>query len=150
IVEAVTIQPWSGEANVHVSIVNWAKTQDPSLLVRKRKLWFKVVPTAAAKQSRVKKPGVSGGKDYELDFRECAYINSALSDQTDVSEAKFLECNAEPPCVFNGQFPRHNGFVLEPAQAAEFISMDPANRDVVHPFLIGAEMLTRGTPQRWV
>ena len=28
IVEAVDNQPWSGEANVHVSIVNWVKTQD--------------------------------------------------------------------------------------------------------------------------
>ena len=28
IVEAVDNQPWSGEANVHVSIANWVKTQD--------------------------------------------------------------------------------------------------------------------------
>src|SRR5207244_9001456 len=42
IVEAVENQPWSGEANVHVSIVNWVKTQDAKLLPKTRKLWFKV------------------------------------------------------------------------------------------------------------
>jgi len=32
IVEAVENQPWSGEANVHVSIANWVKTKDVALL----------------------------------------------------------------------------------------------------------------------
>src|SRR5262249_28337200 len=31
IVEAVDNQPWSGEANVHVSIVNWVKHPHPNL-----------------------------------------------------------------------------------------------------------------------
>lgn len=150
IVEAVDNQPWSGEANVHVSIANWVKTRDEDLLPRTRKLWFKLVPTHADKAARIKRAGSVAAKEYELDFRECAHINSALSDQTDVSEAKFLECNAHPPCVFNGQFPRHKGFVLTPEQAAALIAKDPANREVVHPFLIGAEMLKHGAPQRWV
>ena len=34
IVEAVDNQPWSGEANVHVSIANWVKTQDPALVAQ--------------------------------------------------------------------------------------------------------------------
>ena len=42
IIEAVDNQPWSGEANVHVSIANWVKTQDTALLPKTRKLWFKV------------------------------------------------------------------------------------------------------------
>lgn len=42
IVEAVDNQPWSGEANVHVSIVNWIKTQDPAIVPRQKRLWFKV------------------------------------------------------------------------------------------------------------
>ncbi|MBI5761923.1 MAG: class I SAM-dependent DNA methyltransferase [Planctomycetes bacterium] len=52
IVEAVDNQPWSGEANVHVSIVNWVKTQQLSrnapgskhaemLIPATRKLWQK-------------------------------------------------------------------------------------------------------------
>ena len=44
IVEAVDNQPWSGEANVNVSIVNWVKTQEKALLPQKRRLWFKVDP----------------------------------------------------------------------------------------------------------
>ena len=48
IVEAVDNQPWSGEANVHVSIVNWMKTQDAALLPAKRRLWYKVRSVASA------------------------------------------------------------------------------------------------------
>lgn len=91
---------------------------------------------------------MTGSKEIELDVRECDHINSTLSDQTDVSQAAFLTCNAEPPCVYNGQFPRHHGFVLEPTEAAKLIDKDEANREVVHPFLIGAEMLTHGAHQR--
>ncbi|HPA16144.1 MAG TPA: class I SAM-dependent DNA methyltransferase [Verrucomicrobiae bacterium] len=148
ILEAVENQPWSGEANVHVSIVNWAKTQDTALLPKKRKLWFKVEPIASQKMLR-KRSGPAA-KDYELDCRICDAINSALSDQVDVSGVKTLRCNQDPPCVFNGQFPRHKGFVLTPADAAKLLSANSRNRCVVHPFLIGAEMLTDGEPQRWV
>lgn len=150
IVEAVDNQPWSGEANVHVSIANWVKTRDPKLLPAQRKLWFKVVPTAGARLQRTRRVGINSAKEYELDFREAQHINSSLSDQTDVSVASVLLCNTEPPCVYNGQFPRHKGFVLTPEVAADLISCDSKNRDVVHPYLIGAEMLTHGAPQRWV
>jgi len=62
-----------------------------------------------------------------------------------------LQCNEVPKCVYNGQIPRHNGFVLTPGKAAKLIEADsPANRKVVHPFLIGRAMLTDGTPDRWV
>jgi hypothetical protein len=149
IVEAVENQPWSGEANVHVSIANWVKTQDAALLPKTRKLWFKVESSAAAKKLR-KRGTRLASKEYDLDYRECNAINSALSDQTDVAAAKVLSCNVEPPCIYKGQFPRHHGFVLEPPEAAALIGRDPANRDVVHPFLIGAEMLTYDSPQRWV
>ena len=52
IVEAVDNQPWSGEANVHVSIANWVKTQDSVLLPNKRRLWFRVQPSAAPRTLR--------------------------------------------------------------------------------------------------
>src|ERR1700689_682143 len=44
IVKAVHNQPWSGRANVNVSIVNWAKTLDPAILPKTRRLCFKVEP----------------------------------------------------------------------------------------------------------
>src|SRR5207247_9717189 len=49
IVEAVENQPWSGEANVHVSIANWVKAQDAALLPKTRNLRFNAEPSAAAK-----------------------------------------------------------------------------------------------------
>jgi len=162
IVEAVDNQPWSGEANVHVSIVNWVKTQESSLLPVKRRLWYTVDPTqplleadaAAQGHRRTVTPGkrraVRKAKSFELAYRDCDNINSALSDQKDVSMARVLKVNQEPRHVFNGQFPRHQGFVLEPWEAKEFIAKDTQNREVVHPYLIGREMLTAGTPQRWI
>lgn len=149
ILEAVDNQPWSGEANVHVSIVDWMKTQDDALLPKQRWLWTKVAPTPGSKKPR--KPGTgSATKEFELSFRDCDHINSALSDRTDVSLARVLACNQEPPCVFNGQFPRHQGFVIAPADVALLIEADADNREVVHPFLIGREMITHHRPLRWV
>lgn len=149
IVEAVDNQPWSGEANVHVSIANWAKTKDPALLPKERRLWFKVEPTDEMKKRR-KAQGKLASKDYELSFRNVTQINSALSDQTDVAGASDLSCNIEPPVVFNGQFPRHKGFVLSSGVASELLAESTSNREVVHPFLIYSEMLTHVRPRRWV
>lgn len=47
ILDAVDSQPWSGEANVSVSIVNWIKSQDLRLLPRKRRLWSKMEKLAS-------------------------------------------------------------------------------------------------------
>jgi hypothetical protein len=149
IVEAVENQPWSGEANVSVSIANWEKTQDPALLPKTRKLWFKVAPSAVAKKLRKRGSGPAT-KEYELDVRECDFINSTLSDQSDVSSATVLRCNTEPQQVFNGQFPRHHGFVIEPDEANKLLEVDPKNHEVVHPFLIGQELVTSGKPERCV
>lgn len=71
ITEAVDNQPWSGEANVNVSIVNWARTQNPELLPIARRLWFKVVNQTEERKS--KRPnGKTSAKDFELSFRTCA------------------------------------------------------------------------------
>lgn len=133
VVEAVDNQPWSGEANVHVSIANWVKTQNPALLPKTRRLWFKSAQSSA--------------KVFDLDCREVPHINSALSDGTDVTGAVVLTCNAG--YCYTGQYPRHKGFMLTPGQAAKLLA-DPANAAVVHPFLIGDEMLTTGYPERSV
>ena len=147
--EAVENQPWSGEANVHVSIANWVKTQDAALLPKTRKLWFKVEPSAAAKKLRKRGSGPAS-KEYELDVRECDEINSALSYQTDVSGAKTLQCNLEPPISFNGQMLGHKGFLLTAEQKAKIIAGDAASSEVIFPYLNGDEMLTGGTPDRFV
>ncbi|MCP5524737.1 MAG: class I SAM-dependent DNA methyltransferase [Verrucomicrobiales bacterium] len=150
IIEAVDNQPWSGEANVHVSIANWVKTQDPALLPEHRKLWFKVEFAKGVKKLLKKGTGPAS-KEYELDSRKSEQISSSLSDQTDVSGAVRLRCNFEPQVCFNGQMLGHKGFVLSSETAAGFIRVDPRNREVVHPCLIGRDLLTGdGTPTEWV
>ncbi|NNN04598.1 MAG: class I SAM-dependent DNA methyltransferase [Elusimicrobia bacterium] len=150
IIEAVENQPWSGEANVHVSIVNWVKTHDKALLPKSRKLWSKFEPSAAAKKIRERGSGPAS-KEYELTVRECEQISASLSDQTDVSGASRLTCNFEPQVCFSGQVTGHEGFILSPAEAAEMIRADARNREVIHPLLIGRDMLTGdGAPSEWV
>jgi MmeI, DNA-methyltransferase domain/MmeI, target recognition domain len=149
IVEAVENQPWSGEANVSVSIANWIKTQDAALLPKKRRLWFKVEPSSAAKKLRSRSGNAA--KQYELDFRECEFINSTLSDQTDVGEAKILACNTKPVVVFQGQITGHEAFILSIEEAAKMIRQDARNEDVILPFLIGRDLVTgNGRPTRYV
>jgi len=142
IVEAVDNQPWSGEANVHVSIANWVKTQDALLLPAKRRLWSKV----ESKLGRPRRKRASGpaSKEYELSFSDVAAINSALSDQTDVSSADPLLCNTNPQRCFNGQMLGHEGFLLSPEQRAQIIAHDPRSTEVIHPYLNGVEVLTIG------
>ncbi len=150
IVEAVDNQPWSGEANVHVSIANWAKTQDPALLPKTRRLWFKVEQSAAVKKLR-KVAGKNAAKDYELSFREVAQINSALSDQTDVANAQVLGCNTEPQRVFQGVTPGHAAFVLDDEGRRAIIARDARTAQIIHPYLIGDEILAgQGKPERFV
>ena len=149
IVEAVENQPWSGEANVHVSIANWVKTQDAGLLPKTRKLWFKVEPSAAAKKLRKRGSGPAS-KEYELDVRDCDQINSALSDKADVGTAKALVCNEKPKRVFQGVTPGHDGFVLNTVEKAE-IEKDGSSDKVVHGYLTGREIVTGdGTPERFI
>ncbi|MBX3610737.1 MAG: class I SAM-dependent DNA methyltransferase [Hydrogenophaga sp.] len=147
IVEAVDNQPWSGEANVHVSIVNWVKTEDTKLLSSPRRLWFKASPSAGARR-RIRGTG-SAAKHFELDMREVAYINSSLSDQVDVSRAAQLDVN-DGYC-YTGQYPRYNeGFVLSLGEGAAMRAAALVNKDVVHPFAGGDELLEDGSVRRCV
>ncbi len=150
VLEAVDNQPWSGEANVHVSIANWVKTQEPTLLPGRRRLWFKVEPSASSSRSHLRGTG-SAAKEYELDFRDCESINSSLSHQTDVHFSNVLHCNIAPKVVFQGITPGHGGFVLTPDELKDLTYRDPRSAAVIHPYLIGRELVTGdGTPERFV
>ncbi|MCE2913570.1 MAG: DNA methyltransferase [Pseudomonadota bacterium] len=148
IVEAVDNQPWSGEANVSVSIANWAKTQDKKLLPGTRRLWFKVNPVTGSK----KRPrgGGSASKQYELDMREVPQINSALSDKTDVSVAAPLACNTKPQRCFTGQMLGHAGFLLTKEQRASIVKGDAKSSKVIFPYLNGDEALSGQGLSRFV
>ena len=150
IIEAVDNQPWSGEANVNVSIANWVKTHDAALLPMTRKLWFKIEPFAAAKKLRKRGAGPAS-KEYELDFRECDAINSALSDRIGVSDARTLRCNASPQVTFVGVMSGHKGFVLTENQRAVLVKKEQRSADIIFPYLIGREVVSGdGAPQRWI
>jgi hypothetical protein len=142
IVEAVDNQPWSGEANVNVSIVNWAKTQEATLLPKKRRLWF---------QADSEHAGDNAGGSSSLDYRDCSFINSSLTDATDVSGAVRLGCNVEPQRVFQGITPGHAGFVLTPAEKKALVAKDSGSAPVIFPYLVGRELVSGdGKPQRFV
>ncbi|MBL8760801.1 MAG: class I SAM-dependent DNA methyltransferase [Phycisphaerae bacterium] len=176
IVEAVENMPWSGEANVHVSIANWVKvraamegekngaTSERALLIPKeRRLWSKVELTPelfegekGKKRPRIVTVGKRGrirmDKSYEMERRTASEINSALTDTIDLSVARKLICNTEPQRSFNGQMLGHEAFLLTREEAAALTKADPASRAVLHPYLNGREFLagTAGKPQRFV
>ena len=147
IVEAVDNQPWSGEANVHVSLANWINgKRDPETAPNVR-LWTKVEPMpefVAAKRAE----GVPKTKIYDLKLTLCTYINSALSDRTDVAGAAVLSAN-DGYC-YTGQYPRHFGFMLDADVGRELLATDETLVDVIKPFLVGRELLQSGRPERFV
>ncbi|MFT3786669.1 MAG: N-6 DNA methylase [Tepidisphaeraceae bacterium] len=150
IVEAVDNQPWSGEANVHVSIVNWMKSQDTAIVPKVKRLWSKLQPKAGGKRPSPKK-GVRADKTYELQDRECEEISASLSDRHDVSGAIELELNTKPKRVYQGITPGHAGFVLSDEERDSIVQDDRRSGDVIFPYLIGRELLTGdGTPERWL
>jgi type I restriction-modification system DNA methylase subunit len=147
IVDAVDNQPWSGEAVVHVSIVNWIKTRDPLLLPQTRRLWKATPVVSAQKRSKIAKSAT----DYDLMLREVPAISASLSDNTDVTSACELSGSKTPQVAFQGVVPGYDGFVLEPELARELCRADPSSRKVIKPFLIGRDVLSGdGTPARFV
>ena len=150
IVEAVDNQPWSGEANVHVSIVNWIKTKNSRLLPKKRTLWQKAETPLEKKRIRKRGEGPAA-KEYDLTGRECKIINSALSCEIDLIRAKWLKCNTQPQRSFNGQMLGHDAFLLTESDRARIVDRDSKSAKVIYPYLNGREVLAGdGTPDRFV
>jgi hypothetical protein len=145
IVEAVGNQPWSGEANVHVSITNWVKTHDEKLLPPIRCLW---TPSkkSGTRRGRVARRG-EAACECELVPRKVIFINSSLSDDTDVSTKKTLRCNTTPKRCYQGKIPGYDGFVVDSTTALQ-LRRDSA--EVVKPYLTGRELLDDFRITRWV
>lgn len=144
VVEAVDNQPWSGEANVHVSIANWVKTQDAALLPKTRRLWFKIEQATKGRKAR---GSGQASKDYELDMREVEHINASLSDKVDVASAVVLSCNTTPQITFQGITPGHAAFVLSAERSQSFPSKE---RCLISPYLVGDEILSCGAERRYL
>lgn len=129
IFNAISTQPWSGDAVVFVSIVNWKKGDYEG----KKKLYIED----------------SKGEQIEYIVDE---INSSLTIEIDVSKSKVLECNLNPKSVFQGQTHGHKGFLLSTKKGKELIERDSRNANVVKPFLIGDVLVgkMRSQPDRFV
>lgn len=129
IFNAISSQPWSGDAAVSVSIVNWTKGnfEQPKLLY------------------------VANAKG-DLDEIKLEEINSSLAFRIDVSKAKFLECNKSPKTVFQGQTHGNEGFLLSTTKGKELIEIDSRNENVVKPFLNGDVLVSKkkSQPDRYV
>ncbi len=123
IYEAVSSQPWSGDATVEVSIVNWKKGDYDG----PRTLWLSRGTT------KMEVPEISG----------------SLSANTDLRWAKKLTSNRRPKVCFQGQTPQATpAFVLSPQEAQALVNEDPNARGVLRPFLIGHELNGTGAPSR--
>jgi hypothetical protein len=124
IFNATSSQPWSGDAAVSVSIVNWTKGN-----YDKPKLLY-----------------VANGKG-DFDEIKLDEINSSLAFRIDVSKAKVLACNKNPKSVFQGQTHGHEGFLLTVQKGKELIQKDVHNSEVVKPFLIGDVLVAKRNSQ---
>ena len=125
IYDAVQSMPWSGEASVDVSIVSWTKSEPP--FSPRRLHVFR---------------GQDEKNDYIFERLDLPHISSSLSELTDVSGAKLLNCNQAPKRVFQGQTTSHKAFVLSADEAHELFGTDQRNRDVIFPYLRGNDMLS--------
>jgi SAM-dependent methyltransferase len=132
IVEAVSTMVWPGDAVVHVSIANWIKSDLPG----------------------PKKLSWQEGDALDSPWKEVSLerIPSSLSASYDVTSAKALRANAESDACLQGQTHGHEGFLLSEDEARSMCVSSKKNADVIFPYLIGEELLTRpgGQPARWV
>ena len=125
IFEAVSGVPWSGDASVEVSIVNWIKGDYPG----EKTLWL----------SR-------GMTKMTVDE-----ITGSLSTNTDLRHASALDANRRPKVIFQGQTPQHKAFVLSPEEAIALVTEDPASKAVVFPYLIGKDLIRESpVPSRFL
>jgi hypothetical protein len=131
ITEAVATQEWSGDAAVHVSIVNWIKG-----------------PYDGKRLLTVQNTEVAG-KPWAL--YEVERINPALSPELDVTRALVLQINKSTKTCYQGQTHGHDAFLLTPKEAKAMLSDTDAS-ECIHPYITGDEMLatTDGKPVRFV
>jgi type II restriction/modification system DNA methylase subunit YeeA len=132
ITEAVSTQVWSGDAVVHVSIVNWIKGEQSG----KKKLFTQV----------------GDDKDSPWEIAELDTINSSLSANLDVTLAKRLNANTQAEICYQGQTHGHEGFLLQEEEAVLFLKKYPKSKSILFPYLTGDELVGNycSLPKRFV
>jgi SAM-dependent methyltransferase len=132
ITNAVSTQVWSGDAVVHVSIVNWIKGETKGKKRLSRQLGDSI--------------------DSPWEAKEVDFINASLSFETDVTAAVPLKTNAESGACYQGQTHGSSGFLVARSKGERLIAEDERNRAVLFPYIIGDELLGErdSLPQRYV
>lgn len=130
ITEAVSTQVWSGDAAVHVSIVNWLKGEEAG----SKKIFTQL--------------GDDVGSAWAV--AETDRINSALSIRFDASKAASIRANETPKRCFQGQNPVNEGFFLAPEEAKRLIDSNPKLSEVIFPYMIGRDLIEEYGPSRWI
>jgi SAM-dependent methyltransferase len=130
ITDAISTQVWSGDAAVHVSIVNWIKGDESG----KRKL-------TTQQGDRVNDP-------WKIESVE--EIRPSLSSSLDLSTAVTLQANQKPKRCFQGQNPVNEGFFLTLEEAEKWLIADPKIKDVLFPYMIGRDLVENYGPSRWI
>ncbi|MHA1435247.1 MAG: DNA methyltransferase [Candidatus Heimdallarchaeota archaeon] len=123
IIEAVSTMPWSGEAQVHVSIVNWVKCKNNKHGTRKLLFYDE-------KDS-----------DNLLEEYDLQWIPSSLSPKLDVISAKELTINKNSKTCYQGQTHGHIGFILNRQQTKDIFKKEPEAKKVIFPYLNGNAFL---------
>ena len=126
ITEAVSSQVWSGEAAVHVSIVNWVKGE----VEGKRRLMIQL--------------GDSRSSPWEKVW--VGRINSSLSLRTDVTRAQVLECNKAVKACYQGQTHGHKAFLLTRRERESILAKSPGEAEVIFPYLTANDLFTTNPP----
>ncbi len=132
ITDAVSTQVWSGDAVVHVSIVNWLKGEEKN----KKRLAFQRGDLI----------------DSPFEYYELEMINSALSSAVDLTCAKVLQVDKNSKSCFQGQTHGHPDFLLDRIEAENFIVSDEKYSEILFPFLTADEMIGNygSLPKRYV
>lgn len=130
ITDAVSTQVWSGDAQVHVSIVNWIKGSASGL---------KYLSTQTGEDS-------SGSWKHE----ELEKIEPTLTSNYNVSKSKVLSANINPKRCFQGQNPVNKGFFLSESEARSILEESPECKEVIFPYMIGNDLVAYGKPSRWI
>jgi hypothetical protein len=127
IFDAISVMPWSGDAVVHVSIVNWVKGADHA--PADKVLWL-------------------GNGQLRLEVDEIA---PTLRPTTDVRKAASLSQNKIPKRIFQGQTAGAvAAFRLSDSEASALVQKDPASKPFIHPVLGGKVLLHSLTPSNFI
>jgi hypothetical protein len=130
ITNAVSTQVWSGDAAVHVSIVNWLKGNE------------------AAKKVLTTQTGDRVSDPWKIE--EVDEIRPALSTSLDLASAKSLEANQKPKRCYQGQNPVNEGYFLTHEEARSMLQVDPRLKNVLFPYMIGRDLVENYGPTRWI